>query len=103
MARAGAKAEGKTEALTDHDRIREWAEARDARPSCVADTGGKDDVGILRLDFPGYTGTESLKEISWDEWFQKFDEAGLAMLVQETTADGKRSNFNKLVRRGSEH
>jgi hypothetical protein len=40
-----------------------------------------------------------LEPIEWDEWFQKFDESGLALLVQETTARGERSNFNKLVKR----
>src|SRR2546430_4865445 len=68
-------------------------------PACVRGTGGKDDVGMIRLDFPGYSGEESLEEISWDEWFDKFDERGLALMVQETTAGGERSNFNKLVSR----
>jgi hypothetical protein len=83
--------------LVDHDEIREWAEERGARPACVRGTGNKDDVGMIRLDFPGYTGEESLEEVSWDEWFEKFDERGLALLVQDNTAGGQRSNFNKLV------
>jgi hypothetical protein len=37
--------------------------------------------------------------ISWDDWFAKFDESGLALLFQEETAGGERSNFNKLVKR----
>ncbi len=85
--------------LTDHDEIRQWAEERDATPSCVRGTGGGEDVGMIRLDFPGYRGEGSLEPIEWDEWFQKFDESGLALLVQERTAGGERSNFNKLVRR----
>jgi hypothetical protein len=85
--------------LTDHDEIRKWAEERKASPSCVKGTGGKDDTGMIRLDFPGYSGKDSLQEISWDEWFQKFDENGLALLVQDKTAGGQKSNFNKLVSR----
>jgi len=54
---------------------------------------------MIRLDFPGYSGAQSLEQIEWDEWFQKFDESGLALLVQETTARGQKSNFNKLVSR----
>jgi hypothetical protein len=54
---------------------------------------------MIRLDFPGYTGEESLEHISRAEWFEKFDERGLALLHQETTAGGERSNFNKLVSR----
>ena len=54
---------------------------------------------MLRLDFPGYSGKQSLQEISWDEFFEKFDERGLALLYQETTARGQKSNFNKIVSR----
>src|ERR1041385_3980108 len=85
--------------LTDHDEIRRWAEERGARPSIVQRTGGNEDVGIIRLDFPGYSGGDSLEEIGWDEWFDKFDESNLALLVQDETAGGERSNFNKLVNR----
>ena len=84
---------------TDHEEIRRWAEERGARPSAVIRTESNDDPGIIRLDFPGYSGTGSLEEISWDEWFSKFDERGLALLYQETTAGGERSNFNKIVSR----
>jgi hypothetical protein len=54
---------------------------------------------MIRLDFPGYTGADSLEHISWDEWFEKFDESGLALLHQDTTARGQKSNFNKLIAR----
>ena len=70
-----------------------------AKPSCVRGTGGKGDIGILRLDFPGFTGEDKLEEIEWDEWFEKFDERGLALLYQEETAAGEKSNFNKIVSR----
>jgi hypothetical protein len=81
----------------DHEEIRRWAEERGAHPACVRGTGGNNDIGMLRLDFPGYSGEESLQEISWDDFFEKFDERGLALLYQEETAGGERSNFNKLV------
>src|SRR5436309_1176558 len=84
---------------TDHDVIRNWAEDRQAKPACVKGTGGDDDVGMIRLDFPGYSGANSLQEITWDEWFEKFDEQGLAFVYQDVTAEGDTSNFNKLVSR----
>ena len=86
---------------TNHDEIKRWAEARGAKPACVRGTGNKGDIGMIRLDFPGYSGAESLEAISWDEWFEKFDENDLALLYQEETADGKKSNFNKLVSRAA--
>jgi ferritin-like metal-binding protein YciE len=85
--------------LTGREEIRQWAEERGATPSCVRGTGGGDDTGMIRLDFPGYSGEDSLEEISWDDWFEKFDENGLALLVQQTTSGGQKSNFNKLVKR----
>jgi hypothetical protein len=56
---------------------------------------------MIRLEFPGAPGARdaNLQEISWDDWFKKFDESGLALLYEETTADGQKSNFNKLVKR----
>jgi hypothetical protein len=86
-------------ATTDHDEIRRWAEERRAKPACVRGTGSKNDTGMLRLDFPGYSGEDSLDHISWDDWFKKFDERHLALLFQEETVDGQKSNFNKIVSR----
>jgi hypothetical protein len=54
---------------------------------------------MIRLDFPGYSGGTSLDEISWDEWFKAFDENNLALVYQNETAKGEKSNFNKLVGR----
>ena len=54
---------------------------------------------MIRLDFPGYSGGDSLEEISWDDFFSKFDEQELALLYQDTTARGQKSNFNKLIAR----
>lgn len=96
---SGGNGSGGTIITTDHDEIREWAEARGAKPAAVAGTGKKGQTGLLRLDFPGYSGGGSLEEISWEEFFEKFDEQGLALLHQETTAGGQQSNFNKLISR----
>jgi hypothetical protein len=93
MARTSAAARR----LIDHEEIRRWAEDRGARPAHVSGTGSGDDVGMIRLDFPGYSAEGSLEEIGWDEWFDKFDESKLALMVQDETSEGKTSNFNKLV------
>jgi len=84
---------------TDHDDIRNWAEERGASPACVKRTGRDGDVGMIRLDFPGFSGEGSLETISWDEWFEAFDKNGLALLYQASTAKGQKSNFNKLISR----
>jgi len=93
------KGSSKSRVLTDPEEIRRWAEERGARPACVKGTGGGGDVGMIRLDFPGFSGEESLQRISWDDWFEELEEKNLALVVQDTTADGKKSNFNKIVSR----
>lgn len=82
---------------TDHGTIRKWAEARGGRPASVASTLSGDDAGILRIDFA--EPTPSLEEISWDEFFKKFDEHKLAFLYREETKDGQTSRFFKFVAR----
>ena len=83
----------------DHDEIRRWAEARGAVPAEVKGTERGGDVGIIRFEFPNAPNRNDskLEEISWEDFFEKFDENNLEMVFQEKTADGQKSNFNKLV------
>ena len=91
---------GSAQPLVDHEQIRQWAEERGAQPACVRGTGRKKgEIGMIRLDFPGFSGEKSLQSISWDEWFEQFDANNLALVVQEQTSRGQKSNFNKLVSR----
>jgi hypothetical protein len=86
---------------TDHDTIRNWAQARGGKPAAVRDTGSDDDPGLIRLMFPDapQSDDDRLEEISWDDFFEKFDQSNLALIYQEKTADGQESSFNKLVSR----
>lgn len=85
----------------DHETIRAWAEGRGGSPATVSATRSEDDAGIIRIDFPGYSGGDTLENIPWDEWFAKFDESDLVFLYQETLTDGEKSNFNKLISRST--
>lgn len=84
---------------TNHDEIKKWVEARQGKPASVQRTESGDEPGVLRIDFPGYSGAGSLVEISWDDFFQKFDEKKLAFLYQDTTSSGEQSHFFKFVTR----
>lgn len=90
---------GETKRTTDHDTIRQWVEERDGVPATVADTGDEEDPGVLRIDFPGYSGEDSLEEISWEAFFEKFEEKNLAFLYQDKMRDGETSRFFKFVSR----
>jgi hypothetical protein len=89
----------KTNTTTDHDEIRRWVEEHDGKPSSVRGTENGDEAGVLRIDFPGGAGEDQLEPISWEDWFAKFDENGLAFLYQEEKASGEDSTFFKLVSR----
>lgn len=87
-----------TKTTTDHDEIRRWVEEHDGRPATVKATEEGGEPGVLRIDFPGGD-DDRLEEISWDDFFAKFDEEGLALLYQEQKADGSDSTFAKFVSR----
>jgi len=88
-------ANNESKSTVNHDEIRKWAEERDGKPSVVKSTH-KNGGGLLRINFPGYA-EDNLEEISWDEFFEIFDENDLEFLYQENTKDGSTSRFFKLV------
>src|ERR671914_730704 len=93
---------GGSHTTTDHNVIHKWVEERGGRPATVKGTGrGGEEAGILRINFPGYSGEESLEEISWEEFYDKFDEKKLAFLYQEKTGGGEQSRFCKFISRSS--
>lgn len=90
---------GEPKVTTDHKKIKKWVEERNGRPASVIDTEGKNDPGLLRIDYPGRKGKDSLQEISWEAFFEKFEEKNLAMLYQDQTARGGTSRFSKFISR----
>jgi hypothetical protein len=44
----------------DLKKIQDWAEERGGKPSKVKGIDGKEGGGILRINFPGYSGEEKL-------------------------------------------
>jgi hypothetical protein len=95
------KVSGSAKATVDHDEIREWVESHGGHPAMVKRTARNGKGGILRIDFPGYSGEKSLEEVSWDDFFEKFEESQLAFLYQDQGKSGPPSRFNKLVARES--
>jgi hypothetical protein len=91
--------QGQAKSTTDHEEIKRWVEEHGGRPATVKGTGRNKEAGFLRIDFPGYSGEGSLEEISWEEFFEKFEEKNLAFLYQDRTKSGKESRFCKLVSR----
>ena len=88
---------------TDHNEIRRWVEERGGHPARVKGTGhgGERGAGLLRIDYPGFSGEDSLEEVTWEEFFDQFEKAGLAFLYQDKLERGETSRFSKLIDRNS--
>jgi hypothetical protein len=82
---------------TDRKTIEGWAQAKGGKPAAVASTHKRGDAGIVRIMFPDSRQSENdnLVEISWDEFFDKFEEQELALVYEED------SMFSKIVGRDS--
>ena len=84
---------------TNHDEIRRWVEDRGGHPARVKETESKNSPGLLRIDYPGFSGEDRLEEITWETFFKAFEENNLAFLYQDKTKDGHESRFFKFVKR----
>ncbi|MFD2513964.1 hypothetical protein ACFSRY_08815 [Pontibacter locisalis] len=80
---------------TNHKEIMAWAEKHDGVPAVIK--GTDDDgsgEGVLRIHFPKKSSdNDNFEEISWDEFFEEFEENKLALLHDPNGV------FNKLVNR----
>ena len=96
-----ATADSESKVTIDHDEIKAWVEQRGGQPARVKGTKTKSSAGVLRIDYPGFSGEDTLETITWEEFFTAFDDNNLAFLYQEETKDGSESRFSKLVDRGT--
>jgi hypothetical protein len=74
-------------------------EERDGHPARVQGTAVEGSSGVLLIDYPGYSSTQTLEAISWDEFFKGFEENELAFLYEDEKKAGIQSRFSKLINR----
>lgn len=87
---------------TDHRIIRRWIEEHKGVPAKVNDNKAvTEEAGVLRIYFPEGQQADDLEPLSWDMFFQKFDQAHLAFMYEEK-ADGGDGRFFKFVSRNGE-
>jgi hypothetical protein len=84
----------------DHEVIRQWAEARHAEPATGETTrSGPAKVNVndggagVRFNFPG---ASAFRPISWDEWFENFDQHHCAFVFDNDNSMGV-SNHYRIV------
>lgn len=84
----------------DHKKIQQWTERRGVIPAKIKGTGKGQDESVLRIHFPKNSDADdNFEEISWDDFFEKFDESKLDFLYQDQKKDGEESTFHKFVNR----
>lgn len=87
---------------TNHSEIQRWTEERGGFPARVKGTDKGNKSGIIRIDYQGFSGTDTLEKITWEEFFDAFEKNKLAFLFQDTVSSGEKSRFSKLIDRESD-
>ena len=90
-----------TKTTTNHENIKRWVEDRGGHPARVKGTNEKSGSGVLVIDYPGNSGTQTLEAITWDEFFKGFEENKLAFLYADARKTDSQSRFSKLINRDS--
>ena len=87
------------EPTTDHKTIRRWAESRRALPAFVRGTNDGEPA-VLRFIIPGaHFNNRDLVEVTWEDFFAKFDLLALSFVYQEMTPSGEPSMHNEILQR----
>ena len=86
---------------TDHNQIRRWVAERGGWAARVKGTDENGKGGVLRIDYLGFSGEDTLERINWEEFFETFEKNKLAFLYQDKLESGETSRFSKLIDRDS--
>lgn len=84
----------------DHETIRTWVEQRGSMPARVNELTGEDSGSLAIV--PKGKDDDSLNLISWDEFFETFEDERLAFAYQTEKADPNAKWFCQFVTRDSE-
>ncbi len=88
-----ARGQATTRTTTNREEIRRWVESKGGWPARVKAPNAAAIPGFFASISRADSGAETLKKMSWDDWFRWFDKKKLAFLHQPTT------RFSKLIAR----
>lgn len=93
-------ADEETRVTIDHETIRRWAEERDGFPATVRGSRSRSGLepGVLRIGFEDEE-TDELERLSWEEFFEKFEEKALAMRYENEPAEGGVERYHEFFKR----
>jgi hypothetical protein len=83
--------EGKV--TTDKKAIKQWIEERQGWPAVEIRTNESGTENMLWVGFPEAITHRNLQQISWEEFFEKFDQEQLTFLYQDVSLNGEQSQF----------
>jgi len=73
-------------ATVDHDEIKSWAEAREARPTQIRKFEGEQITDRIRMRFPDDRFPEE-EDLKWEEFFDIFDTNQLEFVFEDIADD----------------
>lgn len=68
---------------TDKQFIKQWIETRNGFPAIRMEISDANIIETLTIGFPGCINYQDFHEITWDEFFERFDRSRLAFLYQD--------------------
>lgn len=87
-----------TRATTDHEMIRQWVRERGGAPS-MARRVGQPAEGALVVNFPDDGSDGPVVDISWADFFQRFEDQNLAFVYRESLPEAEDAYYYQLVDR----
>jgi hypothetical protein len=84
----------------DHARIRDWVKSRKGHPAMAhTQTIMGPASKLLRIDFAGWPTDPCFHSISWEEFFESFENAKLAFVYRGMKESGEPSHFCEFTAR----
>lgn len=96
--------------LTEHSAIRQWTEARGGNPILLdVPDPVAGERALIQLTFDQHAlnaernegadpMTPGFRLVTWDEWFQAFDDQGLALVVDDDLSEGRSVDYRLMSR-----
>jgi hypothetical protein len=90
----------KTHETTNHSTIEHWVSNREGKPVRLREESKEPGLRPITIFFPKQDRPlYNLEEISWNEFFDFFEEKGLSFLYKDNEADGGVSHYFKMKNR----
>lgn len=88
---------------SNRDKIKSWVEKRGGKPAILCEEQPlTENHGVLRILFPGDDIKENVKVVTWDQFFERFDQSHLGFMYDEEQSENLHNSFFKFVSRNGE-